>query len=319
MRGTTRRDALTAWLQTPLSVRGAPAAKPACHLVALAFALVPAGTSSAAAQLAVERVGPVVIEAANNYSENTRVQIRVTRGGRDRGAAMPLVVEEWRTRIYDGRDGATLLPMTLDVSQGRAELVLKSLARFNVYDSRNAPVPQVAFYYGDARVLIDVPQWVDQDGNEKTDWLEARVEDILSRARASGVPEIADVVSALGGWKESYKRDCGGFSEHDPRFATISTVCIDWDGINVHRLNRRNELAATVLHEMRHVWTHHRPGAHAYKRKLLAAPSGQREPQACPPGHGRTEICSVHIRDERYAAQEADAEAFANKYKDLFP
>lgn len=315
MRGTNRCDALKI-CRSP--TRSFPYSRLSRFLVTLGV-LVPVAAAWAGPRLAVERVGPVVIEAANNFSENTRVRVRVADPAPGRNGAKHMIIEEWRTRVYDGRDGATLLPMTLDVSSGRAELVLKSLARFNVYDSRNAPIPQVAFYYGDERVLIDVPQWVDEDANEKTDWLEARIENILLRARASGIPEVVEVVSSLGGWKESFKRDCGGFIEQDPRFATISSVCIDWDGINVHRLNQRNELTATVLHELRHVWTHYRPSAHPYKQKLLAAPSGQRELQGCPPGRDRVEMCSIHIRDERYAAQEADAEAFANKYKDLFP
>jgi hypothetical protein len=295
-------------------------------LLTLCFALVhlPA-LAEDTGRLQVERVGPVVIEPANNYSENTRLRLRLLyppghhHAGQRVRDARRLLIEEWRTRIYDGQYGATRLPMTVTLRDGETEVVLKSLARFNVYDSRSAPTPQVAVYYGRQRVLVDIPHWVDEDGNDKTDWLEARVEDILRRARASNVPEIVEVVSALGGWRESYKRDCGGFAETDPRFANIASVCIDWDGVNAHRLNMRQELAATVLHEIRHVWAHYQPERNPYKQKLLHAPSGQREPPGCELQRRSGETCSMHIRDERYAAQEADAEAFANKYKDLFP
>lgn len=296
-------------------------------LLLLGFCLQqPALLAEETGQLLAERIGPVLIETGNNFSENTRLRLRVIHpAGHPRAGERvmdfdgALLLEEWRTRIYDGQYGATRLPMRVRFRQGQAEVVLKSLARFNVYDSRNAPIPQVAVHFGEQRVLVEVPQWVDEDGNEKTDWLEARVEDILRRARASGIPEVVEVTAALGGWKESYKRDCGGFAENDARFANISSVCIDWDGVNAHRLNMRQELAATVLHEMRHVWIHHEPERNPYKQAMLSAPSGQREAPHCGMGRTGTESCSVHIRDERFAAQEADAEAFANKHKHRFP
>jgi hypothetical protein len=302
---TGRRVARLAWLC-------------ACLVCTPAVAAVP--------QLRVERIGPVVIEPANHYSENTRLRIRVVHpdGHPRAGEVMsgfrgPLVIEEWRTRIYDGEYGATRLPMTVHATGGQVEVVLKSLARYSVYDSRNAPVPQVAVFLGRQHVLVEVPQWVDENANEKTDWLEARVDSILRRARASGVREIVEVVSVLAGWKESYKRDCGGYLESEPRVASISSACIDWDGVNVHRLNMRQELTATVLHEARHVWAHYRPDRNLYKLRLLNAPSGRRGTPGCDPRRAGLEMCSAHISDERYAAQEADAEAFANRYKTLFP
>jgi hypothetical protein len=299
---------------------------PALALLLFCFDLSqPLAAAEDVALLQVERIGPVVIEPANNFSENTRLRLRLIYPPGRHGAGQAervnrdVLIEEWRTRIYDGQYGATRLPITVSLENGEAEVVLKSLARFNVFDSRNAPIPQVAVYFGHQRRLVDIPHWVDEDSNDRTDWLEARVEDILRRARASNIPEVVEVVSVLGGWKESYKRDCGGFMETDPRFANIASVCIDWDGVNAHRLNARQELAATVLHEIRHVWVHYQPARNPYKQKLLNAPSGQREGTGCEMQRRDDEMCSVHIRDERYAAQEADAEAFANKYKDLFP
>ena len=333
MHGSTRCNALISGrraTRTSLpssfgdSVRQAIQKRLLCLLLGSCLA-VPPVLAQDQLQLQVIRNDPVIIEPANNYSENTRLRLRLVHApgyadaGRPVTGTRQLRIEEWRTRIFDGQYGATRLPMTVSIKNGDAEIVLKSLARFNVYDSRNAPIPQVAVYYERQRVLIDIPHWVDEDGNDKTDWLEARVENILKRARASGVPEVVEVVSALGGWKESYKRDCGGFIESDSRHATIASVCIDWDGINAHRLNMRQELAATVLHEIRHVWVHYQPEHSPYKQKLLSAPSGQREPSACKMRRSTDEMCAVHIRDERYAAQEADAEAFANKYKALFP
>ncbi|MGH8458699.1 MAG: hypothetical protein ACRESV_05060, partial [Nevskiales bacterium] len=83
----------------------------------------------------------MTIEPGNNYSENTRLRIRLVhppgdpRAGQTIGdIEQPLLIEEWRTRIYDGQHGATRLPMYVRAPQGVVEVVLKSLARFHAYD-----------------------------------------------------------------------------------------------------------------------------------------------------------------------------------------
>lgn len=304
------------------------ASRPVSVALMLALALLPAqaarGADGAPAPvLYAERVGEAAIEPANRYSENSAIRIRLLypaghpRAGRPwRGYAGPVRLEEWNTDIYDGRHGASRLPAEVPVADGERMVVLKSLARYRVYDLRNMPVPRVAVQFGGQLRFVELPQWMDVDGNDKTDWLERRVDDIVARARASTVAEVAEVFAVLGGWRQSYRRDCGGFDESEPSVAGISAVCLDWDGVNAHRLNANRELSATVLHEAYHVWQHRHPESSLAGRRLLKAAKGGRPASPCAQAG-----CVEHLwlPDPRYGAQEAAAEAFAETYKHLFP
>jgi len=272
--------------------------------------------------LEVERLGEPVIEDRNNYSENTRVRIRLIypprhpRAGRlVTGHRGPIRIEEWNTQVYDGLYGASRLPMDVHAPGGEVEIVLKSLARYVHFDMRNMPIPQIAVHAGGERRLMQVPQWVDADGNDKTDWLEHRVDDLLKRARASAEREVARAAAMLDGWEQSFKRDCGGFDERRPGAITVAAACMDWDGIDSHRVNRNLELTATVLHELWHVYSHARSASEPRNRRWPKAPPIRVEPIRCPGA------CNgpVWLADPRYAAEEADAEAFAERHKHLFP
>src|SRR5688572_11291799 len=159
-------------------------------------------------ELRVQQLGPILIEPANNFSENARIRISLVYPAGHARAGEPMHVnnmeirlEEWVSDVYDGRYGATALPVNLRTRNGQAELVLKSLARYTHRDRRNAPVPRIRVSAGARHVFLVVPQWVDADGNGITDWLEQRVESILRQARSSTVAEVVEVLGALQGWQ----------------------------------------------------------------------------------------------------------------------
>lgn len=300
---------------------------PALAIAVLVAAPAGAGAAEPRAALGVpdvelERLGEPVIEDTNNYSENTRVRIRlVYPAGHPRSGPLlegfggPVVIEEWSTQVYDGLDGATRLPMTVRAPNGETVIVLKSLARYVHFDMRNMPVPQIAVHAGGPPRLLQIPQWVDADGNDKTDWLEHRVDDLLARARRSPAAPVARAAAALQRWEQSFKRDCGGFDEQRPGAITVAAACMDWDGVDSHRLNRRLELTATVLHELWHVWSHQQSMRQPRQRSWPKAAPARVEPMRCPDG------CTgpIWLTDPRYAAEEDEAEAFAERYKHLLP
>ena len=282
-------------------------------------------------ELRVEQLGQTYIEDANLFSENTRLRISLLypRGHPLAGKPVagdhgPIRVEEWVSEVYDGRYGATALPVTLNARNGEVELELKSLARYTHRDRRNAPVPRIRVTVGDQHAFATVPQWVDADGNGQTDWLERQVEHILGQIRASGIDELAEVLDALQGWEESFKMDCGGVDADTPAIIKISTVCLDDDLLNRHRLNTRQELAATVLHEAWHVWDLHQHRFETARYKYPRSGYGRCIPWdpkrtsdkqplyqlSCPPGYAYD---ALYLND-----MEAKAEAFASRYRHLF-
>lgn len=296
-------------------------------ILVLAFPAGPKGIVHAAGApetpvLSAQLVGAVEIEPANRYSENIRVRICLSHppgspqaGRLLRGYRGPIAIEEWDTRIYDGRYGASVLPMTVHAPDGETELTLKSLARYAIYDQRMNPPPRLLLRAAGQQVLLGAPQWVDADGDGKTDWLERRVDHILRRLRASRIRDVVDVIGAMREWRESFRPDCGYTAEDDAPVAYISASCLNDEGVNAHRLNWNQELTATVLHEARHVWAKRhriRPDPGVVRRYLR-----QWDLQAC--GPQRKNGCTEVLRDRRYLAGEADAEDFAQRYEHLVP
>lgn len=302
-------------------------------LCGLAIGDAPRRTASAAAfvpELEIAQLGATYIEETRHFSENTRFRIRLLYPRGHPRAGEPLAgyhgsvrLEEWVSDIYDGRYGATALPATLDAWNGEVMLEIKSLARYTHRDRRNAPVPRIRISAGGRHVFASVPQWVDSDGNGQTDWLERQVEHILRQARASRIPEIEKVMAVLRGWEESFKMDCGGVDVEAPTIIKISTVCLDDDLLNRHRLNTHQELAATILHEAWHVWDlqhHHRAAARpislqsGYGRCIPNQPHETDKrllyQLSCPPGYAYD---ALYLND-----MEAKAEAFAARYRHLF-
>lgn len=273
-----------------------------------------------------ERLGPATIEADNHYSENTPVRIRLFYpAGHPRAGEpaldydRPIMIEEWRTMIYDGLYGASRLPMSVKPQNGEVKLVLKSLARYAIFDKRYAPVPQIGIFVGDKVELLEIPQWIDADENGFTDWLEQQVNDILRRARQSQIKEVVEVVNAIEGWQQSFKRDCGGVIDTEPLIARISPACLNDEGVNAHRINQDFELTATILHEARHAWVYKNP-----TKAYLISPALQDLRTGigyrCKFDEDQEGCNTGYLHDPRYSeAHEQDAEAFATRYKHLFP
>jgi hypothetical protein len=278
-------------------------------------------------RLSVVTLGPVAIEPGNHFSENTRLRIALTYPADHPRAFQPLdhpvaiTIEEWVTEVYDGRNGATRLPMTILVHAGRAEVTLKSVASYTHRDRRNAPVPSVRISTAFDSVQVGLPQWVDMDGDGMTDWLQRRVENILWQARRKGSADVVAVLASLRGWQESYKMDCGGVEAESPDVMRISTVCLDDNLVNRHRLNLEQELTATVLHEAWHVWDIRRrqlAGAlHTYPASGYGRCVPDRHPQMAP--LYRLSCPRGYVYDALYRKnEEADAEAFATRFRHLF-
>lgn len=276
----------------------------------------------------IQQLGFAHIEPANNYSENVRLRIRLLypqdhkkAGQVIRGLPGELIVSEYVTKIYDGLHGATALPVKLTAAEGQWELTLKSLARYTVPDQRFAPVPRIEVHYQSLDEILEssitMPQWVDTDGNEQMDWLEHRVNDLLAAMRVSNVAEVVEVINSLEGWHESYRIECGGIEADNPYVARIAPSCINWDGENDHRLNSNFELTATILHEARHVWQR-RQGMMS-KKALKNAPLTRNTGfQGCERTAGNC-FTQYVIGAGHPKHLEDDAEAFANRYKSLFP
>ncbi len=286
-----------------------------------------ASVSGVAPEILLERLEPVVIESGNHYSENTQIRIRLvwpqqhSKAGRlFKGYSEPVQVEEANTEIYDGRNGATQLPMQLRLPEGETVITLKSLANYAALDLRNAPVPHITVTTGGRSAQLLIPQWVDVDADDKTDWLERRVEDLLARMRSSSVAEVRDVIGAVRSWQQLYKSGCGYFEVGPPDIVFVSAACLDWNGVNGHRLNADQLLSATVLHEARHAWVLRRPWW-SWRRwwvwvtRLTSDHGPERAPSPLLGEDSRT----LFVQDSRYAPEEADAENFANRYKSLFP
>ncbi len=272
-------------------------------------------------------VGPVSIEPANRFSENTRLRIELAYPPDHPLAQQPLShavtvkIEEWVTAVYDGKNGATRLPMTISVERGQADVVLKSVADYTHRDRRNSPVPRVRVSGPHESVLVELPQWVDMDGNGITDWLERQVALLLSQAKRRGNAEILAVLGSLGGWQESFKMDCGGVEAESPDVIRISTVCLDDGLVNRHRLNVEHELTATLLHEAWHVWDIHRRQLSGSLRGYPASGYGRCVPDTQPQTTPlyRLSCPRGYVYDALYRKnEEAQAEAFAMRHRHLF-
>jgi len=269
--------------------------------------------------LKISKTKPTTIDANSNYAETNRFTVLAVYGPGSPLAGeivdtlnVQVRVEEWRTKIYDGLYGATELPLQVTMQNGRAEFQLRSLARYKVIEQRSAPVPEIAVYLGDQYQRIVVPQWVDDNNDGDIDWLHQRVKDMVHRGLNSNVEIVRQVLAAVTGWQQSWRRDCGGVLPESPTVVQIGAACLNTKGESTHRTNMDKELAATILHEARHVWVYRHADQVDLPRVYSPSRNGsincrQNELQDCVP--------DSELNIEAVQAHENDAEAFAQQYK----
>ena len=210
----------------------------------------------------LEKRGDADVEAANNYSENTELRATVVyppghprAGQRVRDFdGMITFEEDAGTTYYDGNDGATLLPMTVQASGGRAEIEIKSVSNSN---NTSGPIDAQIRAHGTelqedpATNPLSVDQWVDENNDGFIDWLEESANAIhrCFRGQRGEVGTVERKVSQI----EQTTTACGTtpaqLANRSP--IRISPVC---GTPNRHRLNVTNELSDTVAHEARHAW-----------------------------------------------------------------
>lgn len=215
-------------------------------------------------EVSLEKRGRTQIESGNNYSENTKLRATVVygpghsrAGQRVRSYNGPIrFTEEPGTTYYNGANGATSLPLTVNASSGQVEVTLKSVS-----DANSAPGPVDAMIRAEETGLtpqaatnpLSVDQWVDENRDGFIDWLDDGSSTIhgCARRQAGEVGTVQGRVTSVG--PESNWTVCGttpnNVASRSPIF--ISPIC---NTPNVHRLNTNNELGVTVLHEGRHAW-----------------------------------------------------------------
>lgn len=222
------------------------------------------GTLGPPPQVKLQKRGKTVIEAGNNYSENTTIEATVVfppghpKAGKvvsDFNGIITHEEDSGRTPYYDGVNGATRLPMAVQAKNGKAKIVLKSVS-----NSTGISGPIDARVRATAAGLdrdtstnpLSVDQWIDENRNGFIDWLEGHSKDILMCAK-SKPGEVGTVAKKVSKISQETGGDCGTtpiqLSEKSP--IRISPVCGPG---NRHRLNVNNELVDTVLHEARHAW-----------------------------------------------------------------
>lgn len=278
-----------------------------------------ASACAAPVVLKLTRLGPTYVDKHNNFAETQRFSVRAVyaKGSPQAGEVAQelnakLRVEEWRTGIYDGLYGATRLPMKLNMRNGRAQFTLRSLARYTLVGQRNAPEPEVAVFLGKHYVRARVPQWVDANGDDQIDWLQQRVASLVAKGLHSASPEVRKVLQSVDEWQQSYRGDCGGVLPESPTVVQIGAACLNQGGVNTHRTNMNGELAATILHEARHVWVYRHPDL---ARLPLVYSPGRSIRADCRARNMQDCRARFSLNEAAVAVHEKDAETFAERYK----
>jgi hypothetical protein len=213
--------------------------------------------------------GSTTIEPANNYSENTVINIKVVYpdGHPQAGQIVTsfngdvTIKEESGTKHYDGKDGATLLPRIVNVKNGQAEVIIKSVSNSDKLSGPDdARISATAPNLQPPKNPLIVDQWVDKNPENKfIDWLEQHANAILACAKGSANAEVKAAASSVSRLSQYASEKCGETNGYKSATSPIkiSPLCctaLPCTAPGLHRLNVGNTLSNTVIHEARHAW-----------------------------------------------------------------
>lgn len=209
-------------------------------------------------QMKLERVGNTSIEPANTYSENTTVCVTaVIKDGVTCTTFTGTVnLAEIPPSLYTQNGGT--LPASVTISSGgTTTFVAKSIAGAQEPwttppDDAEIETTNYSVYNPGARLKI--PQWVDNNSNNRVDWCEQWTDAFLSSFQSAGgeLELVADTVSGIGA--DTYTV-CWGSTDWDTNVVHFNPAAEDEeDGGHKMRTNTANYMKGTVLHESRHAF-----------------------------------------------------------------
>ncbi|MFC1806606.1 hypothetical protein ACFL09_06475, partial [Planctomycetota bacterium] len=202
----------------------------------------------------LERVGNTSIEAANSYSENTTVRVTAvikdgvtctTFTGTVNFAEIP------PSDIYT-QNGGTLPASVTISSAGTTTFVAKSIA--GAQEPYTTPPDDAVIeptnysFYNPGGTGLEIPQWVDNDSDDRVDWCQFWTNSLLVHYQIkTGEPAgVTNQVTGIGA--DTYEDNSYGSTVWEGTVFRINPAAPD------HRTNADKALADTVLHESRHVF-----------------------------------------------------------------
>jgi probable HAF family extracellular repeat protein len=315
--------------------------------------------------LRVSLKGRTQINPGNRYSEDAVVQAEVVfppghpRAGQiDRSFQGAIRFSEGpETHYYDGVDGATALPASVNATDGVATLRLSSVS----VSPTGGPPPPASVNADCGACLPDpaypaatIPQWVDGDSDGFADWLESWANDLLGQMRRTP-GEVGAVARSVSRVEPAEQTDpeLGNVCGYFVRPTSVLRVSPNCGGDpRAHRRNRGAQLSETILHESRHAWQFAQvlnpavdSDADRLRNRAAQFPTPFDPAGVVPPAGGCNYIeerCAVSLggsgRDDSNdalivalacavpnhgnvssCARESDAYAFGRAYKLLFP
>jgi len=207
------------------------------------------------AEMKLELVGNIAIDATNSYSENATVRVTAvdpSSGATLTGFSGKVYLAEDGTGIYSQNGG--VLPASVDLLGGTTEFVAKSLSEAKVafrtppdpakVKSTNFPVYRP---WGPlSPSSLSIAQWVTSGGRVR--WCQEWSDALLTAMKGAGgeVGELANKVSEVR--VDDWTSNRYGYT------TTGSTVVHVNPAAPRHRTNASHELSDTILHESRHIF-----------------------------------------------------------------
>jgi probable HAF family extracellular repeat protein len=237
------------------------------------FLLTPKGVIGPSV-LRIAPIGRTTINASNRYSEDTAVQAEMIfpadspqAGQIDRTFQGEIEFSESPgTHYYDGLDGATRLPLSVNATNGIAAISLSSVS----VSATGVPPPS-AFVTAKCTGCTSapaypnaiIPQWVDGNSDGFIDWLESWANDLL-RNMKKGPGEVGAVTRLVSRIEPTNQSDqripinaCGYFLgpyAHGGASSVLHITPNCGSDPGAFRRNRDFTLSEVILHESRHAW-----------------------------------------------------------------